>query len=213
MALVMIASSTKAVSAGIRAGARLTTTEEERASNYLSARAFANFVGGHLLARVCVAERLGVPPRRVVLEQHCAECGGPHGRPSVQGFEAVSVSISHSGGLVGVAATQDPEGVGIDVESVEPGGRSLSPAARRHAMSDREQSAIEGALDPYQEFLKLWVRKEALIKVGLADLDRMSQVDVHGDGVSVGKHRLFDLEGRDYVGAIASAMTPTCRWL
>lgn len=71
------------------------------------------FVLGAALLRIAVGAATGVDPRSVGIERTCAECGGPHGAPRVDG---VRVSVAHSGALalVGTAGT----GVGVDVEAV-----------------------------------------------------------------------------------------------
>ena len=71
------------------------------------------------LLRVAVGGRLGVPPREVVIDRTCAECGEPHGRPRVlgPGSAVPEVSVSHSGLLV-VVALSDGAAVGVDVQRV-----------------------------------------------------------------------------------------------
>lgn len=207
--LVMVGTAFDASAVALRAGATLTRVEQDRAEGYRSPQARTEFVGGHLLARLCVSKWLGTPSHAIELEQRCAGCGGPHGKPRIVGAEALSVSISHSGGIVATAVTGHPSGVGVDIEMVSARAHRLSEPARRRVLTAGEYQAVTDAADPDGEFLKLWVRKEALIKVGQADLDSMSQVKVQGEDVVVGGYRLFDFAGEDHVGAIASAVTPT----
>lgn len=210
--LVMIASVTNALAEGLRAGATLTYAERVRAAGYRSPKARWEFVAGHLLARVCVAEVVTAPVEEVDLGQRCAYCEGAHGRPYVLGYEA-SVSISHSNGMVAVSATTHPLGAGVDLEASGGAVHRISEPARRRVLSEGELEYLRRFADPNEEFLRIWVRKEALIKVGRADLDSMAQLDVRGEGVIIDGYQVFDFRGEAYVGAIASATTPTFRWL
>lgn len=119
------------------------------------------------LLRVAVGERLGVPPREVVIDRTCAECGEPHGRPRVlgPGGDLPEVSVSHSGVLVVVALSDgDPSDggpVGVDVQRVADlaglaglaEGDTVEPAGDERVPSDEERA-------------RSWVRHEAVLKVG-----------------------------------------------
>lgn len=205
----MVSTAIDALRAGLQAGALLTGIEQERSFSYRSSQAQTEFVGGHYLTRLCASRWTGVPVHAIRLKQVCEGCGGPHGRPELVGAGEVFVSISHSGGVVAAAVTDDPGGVGVDVEAINAGAHHLSDQARRRVLTPGEYQAVVRAEDPDMEFLRLWVRKEALIKVGEANLDGMSQIEVLGAGVSVGEYRLFDFSGEGHVGSIASAVDPT----
>ena len=115
----------------------------------------------HLLVRECAGAVLGVPASEVRLEQRCPRCGDVgHGRPSIAGEPDVWVSLSHTRGYVAaVAATM---GCGIDLQTI-------APSIPRTAVTSRERSWLDAQSDASTAFTRLWVRKEALIKVGVAD--------------------------------------------
>ncbi len=128
----------------------------------------------HLLARLCAGELLGIAPSQVRLEQRCPRCGtAGHGRPSIVGQPEVWVSLSHTRGHVAaVAATSE---CGIDVERI-------AGSIPRNAVTAREQAWLDTAADPLLEFTRLWVRKEALVKVGVAD--EPGRIDVLGPDIA-----------------------------
>lgn len=118
------------------------------------------FDAAHRLVRVCAGELLAIDPGEVDLEQRCGTCGrGGHGRPRVRGHPEVFVSLSHTRGQVAAVASDRP--CGIDVE-----WRAAS--IPRGAVTAGERSWLDRRPDPSTDFTRLWVRKEALVKCGLA---------------------------------------------
>jgi 4'-phosphopantetheinyl transferase len=112
------------------------------------------------LLRLVGARATGLAPRAVPVDRSCAQCGKPHGKPRIQGYD-LHVSISHSGGRVAVAAGPAP--LGVDVEEVREmdianlAGLTLGPG---------ESAAGPG------DFFVYWTRKESAVKAT-------------GDGLSV----------------------------
>ena len=120
------------------------------------------FLLGSCLVRALVAARQAVAPGRVGLDRTCPDCQEPHGKVRVVGDD-LSVSVSHSGDWVLVAATVEGE-VGVDVESVDP-ALETGPLARltlhpveREALRDVDPSRRAAA------FARYWTRKEAVLK-------------------------------------------------
>jgi len=69
---------------------------------------------GRALLRRLAGEQLGVAPEAVPLTQRCPDCGGPHGRPVIDGAE-LRVSLARCVlGAVAVAAWGAD--IGVDVE-------------------------------------------------------------------------------------------------
>lgn len=146
------------------------------------------FVLAAALARAALASRLGVPARAVALERGCARCGKPHGRPRLASpAAAVELSITHSGGAVGVAVC-DGVPVGLDVEEVGRMDGSARLEAGVLAAGERRalDRAVGGAADGpvrVEAFLRLWTRKEALTKmVGTGVTAPLAEVVVSGPG-------------------------------
>ncbi|QRP46835.1 4'-phosphopantetheinyl transferase superfamily protein [Amycolatopsis sp. FDAARGOS 1241] len=119
------------------------------------------FLTGRVLAKTLTAARLGGSPESVVFDATCADCGKPHGRPTVPGSD-LTLSISHSGNLVGVAAT-DGVPVGLDVET---SSRKADRSLIEYALSPAEQAAVAELpeADRPAAFFVYWTRKEAVMK-------------------------------------------------
>ena len=89
-----------------------------------------SFLAGRLLLKALVTELTG--EAAPVIEQTCADCGGPHGRPTVAGLW-----LSLSRCAVGVVAAAASVPVGIDVEpagSDAVAGMSLAEWTRTEAV-------------------------------------------------------------------------------
>jgi 4'-phosphopantetheinyl transferase len=177
----------------------LTVTERERAMAFRRPSDTETFVAAHVLVRVCAARALGTTPDRLTLVQRCDECGGPHGRPSIQEAPDLAVSLSHTGGHVAACAGRGP--LGIDVEVLS--GR-LDDGLMRRVMAPGEVALIEAAADPSLAFLLLWVRKEALIKVGEATLDTLHEIDLSADMSRWRDLYLTSWAERGVVGAVVA---------
>ncbi|WP_166389765.1 4'-phosphopantetheinyl transferase superfamily protein [Nocardioides ochotonae] len=165
----------------------------------------AAYRAAHVLVRRCAAQLLGADVAELVLRQECPGCGGTdHGRPALAGRPGVGLALSHSGAHVAAAAVHGR--CGVDVEDL-PGervpDRVLAPAERDWLAHGA------GRADPGAG-LRLWVRKEALVKAGAATLGDAAALDLVGaadarDGLRARAHG-FDLgEWRtaDAVGAWA----------
>lgn len=177
----------------------LTPAERERHDRLVRPADRAAYAAAHLLVRACAAEVLGRPVEQVVVEQRCDGCGrAGHGRPSVAGAPEVAVSLSHTAGWVAAVVARVPAGrsVGVDVEAVRP----VAPPAR--ALTAREAAWVAGQPDPGAAFTRLWVRKEALVKAGLADLGSVGELDVI-DGVEGYALADWASPGSDAMGALA----------
>jgi 4'-phosphopantetheinyl transferase len=106
----------------------------------------------------------------------------PNGKPFLAGGE-LSFNLSHSGelGLVAVARALP---VGVDVEHVRE-FRDSDRLARR-ICSPREYEHLQASPVP-DELLRLWVRKEAVVKASGEGVDRLLlEVDVLDDAVQDG---------------------------
>lgn len=162
----------------------LTAAERGRAAAFHDPSDAADFVAAHLLARTAVTRLTGVVD--VVLEQRCATCGGQHGKPSVAGHPEVEVSWSHTRGHVAAVADHAP--VGIDLET-RARGHDVGRLLRRTATGP-EAAEIAASDDPQTAYLRMWVAKEALVKVGAITLADFARTDVRagdyaGFGLSV----------------------------
>ncbi|MFG3309404.1 4'-phosphopantetheinyl transferase family protein [Streptomyces wuyuanensis] len=153
----------------------LTRAERDRAAALRSAADRDDFVAAHALVRLCAAELLGLPARSLTVVQSCGRCERPHGRPALAGFADVGLSLAHTRGWVAAAAAHGP--VGIDIEA-DDGGDEPDPALVERACGPGERAELRDAPDPRRTFLRQWVRKESLVKVGAASLDEPGRTDV-----------------------------------
>ncbi|MFJ6137846.1 4'-phosphopantetheinyl transferase family protein [Kitasatospora sp. NPDC092286] len=153
----------------------LTAVELERAARFRHESGRVDFTAAHILVRLCAARLLGVPAAGLTLAQNCPDCGkGDHGKPYLPDHPGVEVSLSHTKGVVAAAAGHQP--VGVDVELSTRGG-SLLPVAQR-VLAPAELRLVEAHPEPDRAFLRLWVRKESLIKLGRTSLDTLAAVDL-----------------------------------
>ncbi|MGV9316449.1 4'-phosphopantetheinyl transferase family protein [Streptomyces sp. NPDC003691] len=138
-------------------------------------------LAARLLLRLCTARYTGWSPRQAAPAQFCADCGrSGHGRPYLPGRPGIGVSLSHTDGLVAAAA--GPGAVGIDVEPV---ARRPGPVAMlRRLLPPAELCAAVAGPDPGPELLRLWVRREALLKAGREGLRLLEWTD-HDRGAVV----------------------------
>jgi 4'-phosphopantetheinyl transferase len=157
-------------------GEHLLTSREQRRAGALRHRADRDaHVAAHLLVRHCAAALTGQPLASLELVQECAECGSTeHGRPSIAGLPELHVSLAHTRGAVVAGANRRP--IGVDVEGLR--RTDLDPAVLASTLTAAETARVQSASDPPLAFLSHWVRKECLVKVGVATLDELFRVEL-----------------------------------
>lgn len=84
---------------------------------------------------------------------------GENGKPFLVGHPEVHFNLSHCRTAAVCALSHHP--VGIDVEHIRP----LRESVVRYTMNDAEITQIMSAEKPDLEFVKLWTRKEAVLKL------------------------------------------------
>ena len=98
-------------------------------------------------------------------------------------------SISHCKQGIAVAVSETP--IGIDIEAIRPFNEGLM----RKTMNSEEQTHILSSLNPEIEFIRLWTRKEAYVKMQgtgiIADMH-----DILCDVSDVSWEEVIDLEKR-----------------
>ena len=156
----------------------LSTDERARALRMRAGLPRDEFVTGRALLRCLLRQELEQEAREIVLRE------GPRGKPRVDG---ISFNVAHAGGLVVIAVCLDGE-VGIDIERVDAGVKADEIAEAHFAAG--EQAALAGSNDPAREFVRIWTRKEAVVKalgVGLGmrlntfDVASNNRVEIEGD--------------------------------
>lgn len=81
------------------------------------------------------------------------------GKPVIHGHPDIHFNISHCKTAVAVAVDSVP--VGVDIETVRP----YKPRLAQYVLSQAELAQVEASEHPDVEFIKLWTRKEALLKL------------------------------------------------
>ncbi len=170
--VAVVASAAVVLAALPGAGTLLTDVERRRAARLRKPAERQDFVAAHVLVRLCAEAMFGVDRESPVV-QRCAQCGGEHGRPTLPAVSEAGLSLAHSGGVVAAAVASGR--VGIDVEPL--GGAAVVDAAPTFTTA-AERRLVAAHSDPHRALLLLWVRKEALVKAGLASLDAMSSLDL-----------------------------------
>jgi 4'-phosphopantetheinyl transferase len=122
----------------------------------------------HVMLRRVLAGHLGAEPGRLAFGRlRCPACGGPSGKPVLDGLppgeiagSGLSFSLAHSGDAVAIAVASGP--VGVDVER-EATGCVCSLASAMHP----EDAALAEALpepERHAAIIRWWVRIEAVLK-------------------------------------------------
>ncbi|MER6099380.1 4'-phosphopantetheinyl transferase superfamily protein [Streptomyces sp. NPDC001728] len=144
----------------------LDEAERARCSRFLNGRDLALFVTGRALAKTAVGQLAGVAPEEVFLRALCPDCGGPHGKPWVEGEAAGwELSLSHSRDMVAVAVAHGHP-VGVDVEYFVPPALPGVPVEFELVLTPAERAVVDAL--PVERraaaCLTLWTRKEAVLK-------------------------------------------------
>ncbi|MGX2996431.1 4'-phosphopantetheinyl transferase family protein [Streptomyces sp. JNUCC 64] len=138
----------------------------------------ARFASARALVRTAMGRATGVAPGLVPFDRKCRYCGGPHGKPRVPGA-TTRFSLSHSGGLVGLALAEGAE-PGIDVERIS--ARRVGRLAPR-VLSARELRDLEAVPSGERSaaYHTYWTRKEAILKaVGRGISSSLRGISVSG---------------------------------
>lgn len=128
------------------------------------------FRAGHALLRLASAWFCETNLSETTVVQTCDVCGEAHGKPRLHGRSDVSLSLSHSRGMVGVVVANVPSG--IDIES-RPFDEEITSV-----LSADEVVDLNRGVDRRAEFARLWTRKEAAAKALGLQVDEYSSVPV-----------------------------------
>ncbi|HWU05818.1 MAG TPA: 4'-phosphopantetheinyl transferase superfamily protein [Streptomyces sp.] len=153
----------------------LTASERRRGAVLRHPADRHSHAAAHLLVRYCAAALTGRPVGTLALVQRCADCGSTdHGKPSLTGLPDLHVSLAHTRGAV--VAGVDGYPVGVDVEDSRV--HEIDPAVMTYTLTAAEVGRVQSARDPSTAFLRLWVRKECLVKIGVVTLDGLSRIEI-----------------------------------
>jgi len=135
----------------------LSDDERERAARFARREDGARWATARAVLRTLVGAYVDADPAALRFE------AGPHGKPRLAGEGRLRFNLSHSGDVALYAFALDGE-VGVDVELPR---RAVDHVAiARRILGDDEAERL-AALEPQQrerEFLRAWVRWEAVLK-------------------------------------------------
>ena len=109
-------------------------------------------VCAEMLAKKAIADRFSVSPGEVELS------ADDKGKPVCKNFK-IELSLTHSGDYAACAISDVP--IGIDIQKIVP----YNPRVAGKVCSKAELEAIEKSGDRAAEFIKLWTKKEAVLKM------------------------------------------------
>ncbi|MFJ7271872.1 4'-phosphopantetheinyl transferase family protein [Streptomyces sp. NPDC099050] len=135
--------------------------ERDRAGRLVREGDRRRYLASHVGLRVLLGGYLGLDPAEVVLvREACPGCGGPHGRPAVDGG-ALHFSLSHSGDVAYLAFARVP--VGVDVEEIPSAAAVADVLTALHPVEIAELTALP---EPERRAAlgRVWSRKEACLK-------------------------------------------------
>ena len=156
-----------------RLNIRLNKGEMENYNRLKFANNRRDYLAAHLLSRYCINILTNEDIHEIELNQHCASCGGKHGKPEVIYPVNTFVSWSHTSGYVASISAYKP--VGIDIEKKD---QLLDAKFGESFLSklEIEKISLTDSKDVSIELYKLWVMKESLIKLGLFKIDQMRDI-------------------------------------
>jgi len=169
----------------------LAAEERIRAERLRRPSARAQFVATRAALRRLLGGRIGAAPGEVEFRIR------PGGKPELAGAGADTgwrFNVSHTDGLYLIAVARGFE-VGIDVErGWNPDGGELAGLVARHfAPAERALWESAVAANAMAVFLRIWTRKEAVLKAsGVGLSEDLSSVDTVSAGLSLGRWRLVD---------------------
>jgi len=195
----------------------LSIEERNRAESYIYSKDASRFRVCRAMLRLGLAWYLETTPQKIALATN------RHGKPCIPECSTLNFNVSHSGGLAVIAFTTVGE-VGIDVEAIRCDVDAEEIASAHFTRT--EAAEIEAAATPLEQantFLRLWTRKEAVLKAtGCGLLGGMDGVDVSqepldqvrfcsaAEDIPESFWRVQDLERIEgFAGAVAA---PTGNW-
>ncbi len=131
------------------------------------------YLAAHTWLRRRLADYLGFPAVEIEFDL------GEHGKPSiVNPVTDLSFNLAYSGGHA-VLALGFRSDIGVDIEIVE--GARIDPDMLHRVFRRPETESVLAAADQIKEFLRVWVRKEAVAKASGISIDAaVAASDVRG---------------------------------
>ena len=135
-------------------GAALASISEQRreqALRFKHEQGRRECVAAYLLLRDALSREFGID-ENPVFEYDAG------GKPRLKGHHGIFFNLSHC--REAAVCVVDTVPVGVDIETVRP----FKDALARHVLSPEEYFLVAASFNPAVEFIKLWTRKEAVLK-------------------------------------------------
>jgi 4'-phosphopantetheinyl transferase len=140
----------------------VTDAEEQTAARHATEELALRWRAARGLMRLVASNYLGCQPVEVPIKPApCIFCGEPHGKPLIDGSSA-HINVSHAGNTMLIGISSQP--VGVDVESETRKTEPLALSGRFYSPAEAEWVSETGLAEARRRFLRLWVRKEAVLK-------------------------------------------------
>ncbi len=174
----------------------LDAEENLKASRMRDAHLMRTFMFAHAAVRIFFSGQIGVSPDQLIFYRT------PLGRPGLRDSRSnYDFNISYRKGLVAFGVSK--KRIGVDVELL-PAGVRHADIARRFFSPEECRYVFASDADEERRFLRVWTRKEALIKYLALGIDAIGQFEVLSDQISVPGHRTCRIETSFMPGHVLS---------
>ncbi|MCR5829435.1 MAG: 4'-phosphopantetheinyl transferase superfamily protein [Lachnospiraceae bacterium] len=154
-------------------------------------------INSEIIIKEEAAKDLSLSPRDIEIKRTLL------GKPFIAGYDNYYFSLSHCDNLILFASDNTP--IGVDIEK----SRSSYLKIAERFFTINEINKIKDSKNPKEEFLLVWTRKEAYVKLtGKGLSTRLDSFDVHD--TSVTRYTTNDYismtDGKNYVYSIAQSV-------
>ncbi len=130
----------------------ISASRREKALRFKHEQGQRECVLAYLLLKRALKEVYGIEENPELIELE-------GGKPMLKDHPEIHFNLSHCKSAVACVIGDEP--VGVDIERV----RSYNAQLARHTMNDAELQEIEANDDKARAFIRLWTKKEALLKL------------------------------------------------
>ena len=108
---------------------------------------------GEILVKKALSDKYGIDVNKICFSFT------ENGKPYIAERNDIHFNISHSGDYIAIALSDNP--IGIDIEQIRP----VNISTIKEILNNEELKLFYDSKDKESEFIKLWTRKEAVIKL------------------------------------------------
>ena len=130
----------------------ISASRREKALKFKHEQGQRECVLAYLLLKRALMEVYGIEGNPEMVEQE-------GGKPMLKDHPEIHFNLSHCKSAVACVIGDEP--VGVDIDRI----RNYNAQLARHTMNDNELQEIENNADEARAFIRLWTKKEALLKL------------------------------------------------